>query len=362
MTGIICNIYDKDLNLVYAFSDWESLLRTYRYRNAGDFKLRIPAAPEIITACFSGFFAVFSDDKSAYLIESIDPDINHPDNYVIVSGRDLKGLYDYRVVWKTQTVSGTAWNRMYWLLHYNAVNPAYAIRKLPYVQELELEGNDAGDTQDRAQYTGDKLLDALTDILGSGNCGWRSELDVDAQTIRNIFYSGDDKTQAVVFNDILGNLSNIEYTYSIQDSANAALVGGEGDGAARRYQAVEIDESSGLARREMFVDARDLQSSSTDAEGNTVALTESQYVSALRLRGKEKLAENQVEQAMSFEVNDSAFVYGTHYGLGDIVTVRNYKKFGIKAACRVVAVQISDDSNGHEITPEFEVVSMEVVT
>lgn len=361
MTNIISKIYNKNLTLVYAIGGFESLLRTSRYRNPGEFKLRIPADPVVISALFSGAFILFSDDKSAYLIESIDPDINHPNDYAIVSGRDLKGLYDYRVVWKMQTVSGTMWNRMYWLLHYNAVEPAYAIRKLPYVQELELEGDDAGESEGKSQYTGDNLLDALTGILGSGNCGWRSELDVDAQSIRNIFYTGADKTKSVVFNDVIGNLSSIAYAYSIQGSANAALVGGEGEGTARRYQAVEIDSSSGLDRREMYVDARDLQSTSTDAAGKETKLTEAEYIAALQARGKEKLAEKQPERALSFEVNNSAFVYGEHYGLGDLVTVRNYKKLGIKATCRVVAVQISDKSSGREITPEFEVVSMEVI-
>lgn len=361
MTNVISKIYDKDLNLVYAIGGCESLLRTPRYRNAGEFKLRIPAEPLTISALFSGYFIVFSDDKSAYLIETIEPDINYPADYAIVSGRDLKGLYDYRVIWKMQTVSGTMWNRMYWLLHYNAVAPAYEIRKIPFVTDLELEGDDKGDTADQSQYTGDNLLTACTGILSDGNCGWRSELDVDARTIRNIFYSGTDRTESVVFNDVIGNLPSIEYVYTVQGSANAALVGGEGEGTARKYQAVEIDSSSGLDRREIFVDARDLQSSSTDAAGNTVTLTETQYVSALRARGVEKLAEKQPERALSFKVNNSAFVYGTHYSLGDLVMVRNYKKFGIKAQCRVVAVQISDDSKGREITPEFEVVSMEVI-
>ena len=112
MTNIISKIYNKNLNLVYAISGFESLLRTPRYRNPGEFKLRIPADPVVISALFSGAFILFSDDKSAYLIESIDPDINHPNDYAIVSGRDLKGLYDYRVVWKMQTVTGTMWNRM----------------------------------------------------------------------------------------------------------------------------------------------------------------------------------------------------------------------------------------------------------
>lgn len=362
MNNIISKIYNKDLGLVHAISGFESLMRTRRYRNPGEFKLRVPATPDIIAACFAGYFMVFSDDKSAYLIESVDPDINHPNDYAIVSGRDLKGLYDYRVVWKMQTVSGTMWNRMYWLLHYNAVDPAYAIRKLPYVQDLELEGDDKGDSEEKSQYTGDNLLTACTGILGSGSCGWRSELDVDAQTIRNIFYSGSDKTESVVFNDVIGNLSSVEYAYSIQGSANAALVGGEGEGTARKYQAVEIDSSSGLDRREIYVDARDLQSTSTDAAGKETKLTESQYIAALQARGKEKLAEKQPERALSFEFNNSAFVYGTHYELGDLVTVRNYKKLGIKATCRVVSVQISDESSGREIVPGFEMVSMEATT
>ena len=361
MTTVICKIYDNSLALVHAFSGFESLLRTRRYRNPGDFKLRIPADPLVISALFSGMFIVFSDDKSAYLIESIEPDINYPNGFTIVSGRDLRGLYAYRVVWKMQTVSGTAWNRMYWLLHYNAVAPEYTIRALPFVQELEREGDAAGESG-KSQYTGDNLLAALTDILGTGNFGWRSEMDIDAKSIRNIFYSGSDKTSSVVFNDVIGNLSAISYAYDLRDSANAALVGGEGEGTSRRYQAIELDSSSGFARREMYVDARDVQSSSTDAAGNETTLSEADYISALRARGTEKLSSANPEQALSFEVSNLTFVYGTHYNLGDLVTVKNYQHMGISAVCRVVAVQISDNDTGRQIEPEFEVVSMEVNT
>lgn len=362
MTNIIAKIYTENLQLVTAFLGFESLLRTPRYRKAGEYKLRIYADPVTISALFIGHFIVFSDrPTTGWLIESVEPDINHPDDYVIVSGRDLKGLYSYRIIWKNENVSGTAWNRMYWLLHHNAVAPSSIPRALPYVQDLELEGDYRGETGN-SQYTGDNLLDACTDTLGSDNCGWRTELNIADQKIHNIFFCGQDRTSSVVFNDALGNLSHMQYTYNIQGSANAALVAGEGEGASRKYQEVVLDSSSGFARREMFVDARDLQTTSSDASGKTTTLTAAEYVQALKARGLEKLSENQPEQSISFEINNSVFVYGQHYNLGDLVTVKNYKKLGVTATCRVVAAQISDDSKGREITPDFEVISLEVNT
>lgn len=368
---ILASIYDKDLVCVGTIENWKSLLRTERFRNPGEFEMKIPSEAGTIAALFLGYFITFSDDASAYLIEDIEPDIDYGPDIAKVSGRDLKALCDTRLVWKLQTVSGTIWNRMYWLLHNNAVSPTAAARKIPYLTDLTLMGSDKGESTARSQYTGDNLLTACTDLLGSGRCGWRMALDIKQKSIASEFYSGADRTDTVIFNDTFGNLSNIKFSRSIRSlGQSVALVAGEGEDVSRTYLTVDTDGHtgnavdtsgpSGLDRRELYVDARDLQSK-TSSNGTETTMSAAEYAALLQARGLEKLAANQASNEIDFETNDSVYTYGEHYELGDLVTVQNHRQIGITAICRVVAAQISDDSDGRVITPTFEVVDMEVI-
>ena len=62
------------------------------------------------------------------------------------------------------------------------------------------------------------------------------------------------------------------------------LVGGEGEGADRRY--TTVGGGSGLNRRELFTDARDISSN----VGSDDALTDAEYMAQLQQRGKEKIS------------------------------------------------------------------------
>ena len=70
---------------------------------------------------------------------------------------------------------------------------------------------------------------------------------------------------------------------------------------------------SGLERKEIYVDARDLQQTVDD-----VKMPDAQYIATLQSRGKEKLTEQPRVLALNgtINLNDSLFVYGRDYKLG----------------------------------------------
>lgn len=103
---------------------------------------------------------------------------------------------------------------------------------------------------------------------------------------------------------------------------------------------------SGLARRELFVDARDLQSDS-DPDN---PLTAEQYVALLTNRGKEKLAENQLVRSFSADVRtyDPTYPYGEDFQLGDTITVTD-EQLGITVDAVVQGVEHSVSQNGEQL-------------
>ncbi len=103
------------------------------------------------------------------------------------------------------------------------------------------------------------------------------------------------------------------------------------------------DAPSGLARRELFVDARDLQS---DADPDN-PMTPEEYAAVLTVRGEELLAENQLVQSFSTVVRTLAptYEYGVDFFLGDTITAIDERQ-GVTADAVVQAVQRSVSAEG----------------
>lgn len=76
---------------------------------------------------------------------------------------------------------------------------------------------------------------------------------------------------------------------------------------------------TGLSRRELYIDARDLQSDSDPDK----PLTPEEYTAVLTARGKEKLAENKLVRSFSSDVRtyNATYEFGVDYQLGDTITV-----------------------------------------
>lgn len=96
--------------------------------------------------------------------------------------------------------------------------------------------------------------------------------------------------------------------------------------------------TTGLARRELYIDARDLRSDSDPDR----PLTQEEYTAVLTTRGREKLAENQLVRSFSAVVRsyDTTYTYGEDYQLGDTITVTD-ERLGVSADAVVRGIQRS---------------------
>lgn len=107
---------------------------------------------------------------------------------------------------------------------------------------------------------------------------------------------------------------------------------------------------TGFSRRELFVDARDLQS---DADPEN-PLTPEEYAALLSNRGKQKLAENQLVRSFLAEVRtyDPTYPYGGDFQLGDTITVAD-ERLGITVDTVVQGIERSVSSQGETLTITF---------
>lgn len=103
---------------------------------------------------------------------------------------------------------------------------------------------------------------------------------------------------------------------------------------------------TGFHRRELWVDARDLQS----GEGED-ALTPEEYQAALATRGREKLAEARTAQSFSVTVRtvNPTFELGRDFFLGDTITVTD-ERLGASASAVVTGAEYFWGREGQGLT------------
>lgn len=329
--------------------NYESLIWTTKYHNTGDFELYMPADQAVFGLLAAGNYVMReTDTEELMLIETIRINTDEETgDHVTVSGRSSEALMARRIVWEQTNLSGDLAACAGQLVTQNMINPANSSRRVPGVSL----GESSIDTISiKRQITGDNLLDAEADLLGTYRKGFRFRFD--GSGLKFDIYQGTDRSAAqsavprVVFSSDYDNIVTSEYLYDTQAYASVAVVAGEGEGTSRKRQVV--GSGTGLNRFELYVDARDI--SSVTSSGT---LTDSQYADLLTARGEQALAEAQTVEAFSGTVEAQySYVYGEDYFLGDIVQIIN--DYGASSVVRITAVTQAWDESGYTVIPTFD--------
>lgn len=342
-------ILDKSFNSVAVVDCFKSLIWAKRYYKCGDFELYIPANTELLPLLQKDFFVVREDDDTVMIIERvfIQTDAENGD-YFIISGRSLESILARRVV-LSQTVietSDVVQGIKYLVTRHTGNGDPDSYRAFP---NFTIDDSLQISEDYKAQFTGQVLLDAVSSICQRFQIGFKMSLL--GSNIVLSFYQGAEVD--VVFSPEFDNIINSQYVTDSSNLSNYAIVAGQGEGSSRFIVNVPRATPSerGFELREIWVDARDIQSN-----GSEIPTTD--YAWMLSERGREKLAEHDVSSAFDAEIEASmTFAYKTDYHLGDIVTVTN--EYGITANPRIVEVIESWDESGYKVVPKFDALEVQ---
>lgn len=331
-------MYNAALEQQGVLDGFTSLRWRRRFFEPGEFELHAPANQDTLSLLTAGNILHRLDRQEAGIIESVRiTSSSETGDEIEAAGRMASSLLSRRVIQPAVSFSGTVEDAMRKIVADNAISS----RPIDF---LTLGESGGFAPLCSFQTSGKNLLTVLKALGKSAPLGFRLRPDVQNRKWVFEVYSGADRTVAqtfnpyILFSDGFSNISGSSYTLDTTGFCNFAYVcAAEEDGTV---VLAEADLTNGEPRRELWVDAGDLQKGS---------LTDEEYREQLRQRGIQSLAE--AAKAENFEasaVDTENFRYRTDWDLGDIIS---FEKWGLRLDQRVTEVEEVYENGTATITP-----------
>lgn len=356
-------IMSRQFELITEVSQYSSLQLTRSWHGIGSLELRINRYLRGANELTRGRI-IFPHNQlhKAYLIRHREIELNEEgkqsENWLI-QALPIKSWLGQRITYPPAHTSsdnkqGDAETVMQHYVANNVVSPVDPKRVMPDVVLADnLQRGPSVSWQSRYK----NLAEELTEIGQYSGLGWNVVPDIDRKKYVFTALEGRDLTvnQSVlppaIFSPEFGTLGQLQYTESELNYRNHAVVGGQGEGVDRRI--VEVGDSAGFDRYELFVDARDIDEATQSENADPTPRPEGDIVADLVNRGRQKLKEHDQELYMEGQVlTKSRLVYERDYDLGDLVTLQN-REWGVTMDARITEVKEIYEPGGFQLEVTF---------
>lgn len=342
---LVFKVDDNTFENIGEINKYSSLIWPDKFNGYASFELWAPITEEN-SEYFKKGNVLWCGGDNAAVVEIVKSAIDDKGTKTFnVKGRTLEMLLTTRIIWGTYNASNKyASTAMYEIVKQNCINPTNASRKIPYLECAE--DKQIGGKMS-IQKTGGEVYDILTTIASSKDVGFNVLFRPKEKKLIFEVVDGVDRTieqsevDPVEFSTDLEDILSSSYYTNNQDEKNVAFIQGEGDGASRTSQISGNNELEGFNRRELYVDARDLQSETVNEDGTTTLLTQDEYMAALKNRGDDKLSECEVTETFEAQIRvfgDIQYEFGKDYQKGDKVTIRD-EQLNVVVSARITEVE-----------------------
>lgn len=370
------NLKKVDILRKYTFAQYND-----KFREVGTFKINARIVQEnLYLLDKTKEFYVLFDDTVLGKIENVkrESDSEH-EQTIVLSGRLGLLLFTKRVIAGTIKFKGNTAqfvkNVIYNEVVKNQSSKRYVNIDIQYDNETYLTSFCS--LIDK-QVTGGYVWDSVQSVLEQDKLGlyfvpivetehipsWGTE-PTNISKWKLTISAGKDRTKGnaqgnvpVVFSQSLSNIARTDYELDTQKYCNVAYVAGEGEEEQRKWYEVYakeetirgVEDKAGWQRNELWIDARDIQS--TDEEGNEI--TEAEYEKLIKQRADEKFTDNAVEESYTATLTEAnkQYTYGVDYAIGDLVTVID-DELGISIDVQITEVTKSIEGIREIVDIEF---------
>lgn len=324
---VVFKVDNETFEQVGLVNQFTSFIWPTTFRGYGQFNLTCPVNDEMRELMKEGYWIWCDGSKQAGIIETVRAENDDDGTFMYeVSGFTLEYLLTTRIVWGTYNANNiyvsTAARQ---IVDRAFINPSDSNRKLSY---LQLGEDPVAGGKITKQQTGSEVYSVLDEMLSDVGLGFNIVFDPTKQLLTFDIMQGVDRSISQNVNDIVVLSTDMEdiltsaYEASIQDEKTIAFVQGEDSGSNRKSATAGDEKKVGFDRKEMYVDARDLQSESTSG----ASMTDSEYTKAMKQRGLEKLSD--FVRTESFEsslqvFSGTQYKFGVDYFVGDTVTMQD---------------------------------------
>lgn len=348
-------IFDFNFNRFGEISEYSDLKIERNYDKLSQLTLVLDGNKENIDKLQKGRILTTVDNPQiGYVIKHIEY-VDEKGSRLEVIAPSLNAILGYRAIEGQQRFSGNVEDVLKSFVRANAITPTNPNRIIP---NMQLAANVGITDRTDESKSGGQLDEYLYSVCNKFEMSFDIIMNHTDKKFEFKTWKGVDRSTRqsvnphVIFSKEFDNVIKQNYVNSDLDRKTVAIVAGEGEGNERKYITVN-NQLSGFNRKELFVDARDLQSEYRDENDSEKTLTPAEYEETLKNRGLSKLAEHETIETFESEVDMfSQFIYGRHYSLGDIVSVAN-NDLGKVLHTRISSAILKSNRQGVELDIKF---------
>lgn len=254
-------IFNRQLELQGIIDLYTSFRWVRRYSKPGEFELHCPLTSDNLTLLPKDAIICKNDDdpEAGYVSYRGLSQDKEGKKVLVVKGKFLTGYLGRRIIWGTEIIKATTETAMRVLVSNNCITPQITARK---IDSLIL--GDFGDYPETVdcQVSYKNLGDEVESLATAADLGYRVRFDKELKQLKFEVYKGLDRSvnqtanPQAIFSQEYENVLEQEYIESIGDYRNVALIGGIGEGSARKTAIV--GDATGLDRFEVFCDQNNL--------------------------------------------------------------------------------------------------------
>lgn len=368
-------ILDDTMRIVDVLRKYEYSQYQYKAREIGTFQINAMLDKENLYLMdkTKNFYVLFDDDVFG-VIESVKRESDSETSKVfVIKGSLALKLLEYRVIKGQVTFKGKSYKYIEELVKQNLIMSDDSNRNIALSVEFEDEERlkQVCSIIDK-QVTGGSLWDEISEVAEADKLrivlkpnvvviNRENPYNIDGWTL--IIGAGEDRTRhrgnkvvsPVVFSQSLSNIANTDYIVDRSKLKNTVYIAGEGEGTDRKWYNIDVNsdvtfgERKGWNRKELWVDARDIQS-----EQDNKKLTDAEYEELMKQRADEKAKDNDLSEEYTATVTDitKQYTYKKDYNIGDFVTIAD-EELGMEFDAQITNVIVTRKDDREIIDLEF---------